>query len=674
MKPPLSHIPLLPVFAALVAGILFERAVAETAWCYVPAVAAVVMWIAGRRSAALYVAVVAAGWLLGITARPQCMAASEFSENCRYGAVVLDVSESESARSAIVEIDSAGCGRMAVPVRCYLRIYSMLPVMSAGDRVRFNARFDSCDDSCDLPDEPSMAAYYYRQRISVTAVALHDSIAVSGHEEGILWDIRRLRSKVNGLIASVSVSSGAMDMLAAVLTGDDSMLSPDVRMEFSSAGVAHVLALSGLHVAILAYVIAVALLPLTLCGLHRWRWGITILLLWGYAVMTGLSPSVTRAVVMSTMVLAGYMFQRRNSSFNSLCLAAIVILIFSPRSLYSIGFQLTFMAVAAIIAVDKAAGIPYIRCMLLRMIVEWVVVAVAAVIGTGILSAYYFHQFPLYFIVANIPVTVLLPFFVVAGVALVASASVGLDPQWLCSVADSLYDAIDSITGFTASLPGATVNGLYFSGWMLIAVYFTIALSLAALYYRHRRLWIGAGCMACVSVIIASLCSDKFPHSEMYIPRTAYSTQVIVKEGSRLYLMTTAAEADRNDVIMAAAGRYAAYMGRRGIDTLTVMDDTLSTPAVYRRGRQLVAGDNYFIIVNSNEDVRPSAVKPRYALVCRGFKGDIADVVSEIDPDTILLSRDIDVRRCRRYTDALASSGIPYRSLRDKPFKLIIYD
>ena len=116
-------------------------------------------------------------------------------------------------------------------------------------------------------------------------------------EPGLINDIRRFRSDLILAIVRLPVSDPVREFLCATIAGDRSMLTADLRELFSSTGLSHILALSGLHTGILAWIISVALLPLYIAGLRWLRIMILLIALWGFAVMTGLPPSVVGTIL-----------------------------------------------------------------------------------------------------------------------------------------------------------------------------------------------------------------------------------------------------------------------------------------------------------------------------------------------------------------------------------------
>ena len=208
-------------------------------------------------------------------------------------------------------------------------------------------------------------------------------------------------------------------VLKALVIGDRSAISSEVRDEFNRAGVGHVLAISGLHIGIVATVAFFffhKLLRLVRPLLWRaWtRKGAAILSLVPvciYGLVSGMSPSTQRAVIMVGAFLMTFLFERERDTLNTLALAAFIILIWFPPALFSISFQLSFMAVLSILyglaCIQKAApivgqsdptGFAY---QLRRKLVGFFWVSLLAICGTLPLVMFYFNQISLVGLFAN---------------------------------------------------------------------------------------------------------------------------------------------------------------------------------------------------------------------------------------------------------------------------------
>lgn len=195
-------------------------------------------------------------------------------------------------------------------------------------------------------------------------------------------------------------------MTETMLLGDKSLVSKEILMNYAQAGVLHILAISGLHVGILLWLLNFLYRPLLLFKYgNGLRLVLVILSLWLFALLVGLTPSVVRAVTMFSFVGLARSLSTRISVLQSLVSSAFVLLLCNPFYLFNVGFQLSYLAVVCIVLIQ-----PFLvrwwkpRCKLFDGLWRFFTVSVAAQIGVMPLSLYYFHQFPSLFVVSNLVV------------------------------------------------------------------------------------------------------------------------------------------------------------------------------------------------------------------------------------------------------------------------------
>ena len=199
------------------------------------------------------------------------------------------------------------------------------------------------------------------------------------------------------------VGDEAYGVVAAMTLGDKKAIDKDTKETYRVAGASHILALSGLHLMIIYSVITL------LVGWMRFRLlsqVIIVLAIWAFALLTGLSPSVTRSAAMITVYALLSLGYRERMSVNTLAFVAIIMLIISPSMLYDVGFQLSFMAVLSIVLWHPLLNglIPLHvqqRHHWLSSLWGLVTVSTAAQIGTAPLVAYYFGRLPVWFLLSN---------------------------------------------------------------------------------------------------------------------------------------------------------------------------------------------------------------------------------------------------------------------------------
>jgi competence protein ComEC len=204
---------------------------------------------------------------------------------------------------------------------------------------------------------------------------------------------------------------------AALMFGYKNELDKELRQSFSNIGAGHVLAISGLHFAI---VFGMVYFMLSFLGNSQRgrliKQAIVLPLIWGFAFMTGFSPSVIRAALMLSIWGIGNMFFCKSFTLNTVAIAAFFMLLYNPLYLFDIGFQLSFMAVISIILVNPhLVNLYETKNPMIKYIWDLCCVSVSAQIGVLPVSVYYFHQIPLLFLLTNlcvIPLVTLLLFLI----------------------------------------------------------------------------------------------------------------------------------------------------------------------------------------------------------------------------------------------------------------------
>jgi competence protein ComEC len=213
----------------------------------------------------------------------------------------------------------------------------------------------------------------------------------------------RKAQEVCSTILSKYLSGQELGIAQALILGDKSMLDNEIRSAFTATGSMHILAVSGLHIGLILQLL-LALIKLGAKWVNRSTAILfVILLLWFYALMTGFSPSVIRAVFMFSVLTLTQMKGLQTSSINSLFFTAFVIVLWKPMYLFDIGFQLSYLAMLGIfLFYPKIAGIWKPSNKILHYLWEGTAIGFAAQVATTPLTLYYFHQFPNYFAVANL--------------------------------------------------------------------------------------------------------------------------------------------------------------------------------------------------------------------------------------------------------------------------------
>ena len=307
-----------------------------------------------------------------------------------------------------------------------------------------------------------------------------------------------LQERLYDRLRASGLEGDELATVGALTLGYKEELSKELRQHFQASGAAHVLAVSGLHTGIL-YGVLVWLLTLggRLRPMHEnrvGRWVLSLVIIaamWGYAWLTGMTPSVVRAVVMVTIFEVGRMRYQRAFSLNTIAAAAFFILVVRPTDLWSVSFQLSFAATAAIVLIVNKSIYRDIELSRYRNTILGqagsffggiIVVSLAAQIGTLPITIHYFGQVSTYFLITNLIVLPIATFLVPCGLVSVALGG---------SVAGVLFSKVtwgfawlmNHATGWIEGLPGSTFPAHAGSGMVLL---YYVLLSLFLLFLPKK--------------------------------------------------------------------------------------------------------------------------------------------------------------------------------------------
>ena len=625
--------PLLPITIALIIGILLQYSGLSAIFTFIPVCASAILAFKKFTTAAIVIMASVLGFTISSLHAPLPFNGNLSKYELKYSGVIKEIKEFDSSRTLIVSIDSCS-NSYCHPILAKIFIPSTLPMLDETERIEFTAKLTPLQSATYLPDEIDYNRPLRQQGVTAEALIEPEDITYSYYEPGILNSIFRFRMSVTRVIATTSLSPDAKNFLITILTGDKSDL-----------------------------------LPLHLTGARRLRIFITIIILWLFAMMTGLSPSVVRAVIMATLFLIATMLERVRNPFNSLCFAAIIILLFSPNALFTIGFQLSFISVATILLFAEKINFVKPDKKIAHTAVSYITVSLAAMLGTGIVSAYYFGIFPIYFIIANVVASLLLPILLGTGIIIVFAGALGIATPHLCIIADKIYEAMESTAEWIASLPGAYIDGFYLTP-IAIPMYFLALLFWGLYLYKRRQVWIiSATAIIAVSFLIIKYDKPKYTAEALYIPPSYSETSIILKESTMLWLITTAHNIETDEIKTKLERKYQKYMSRREIDSISILPELYksNSGSINRNGNLFYAKGKTFLIVNSPDHLKKYPLPIDFAIVTKGFRGDIIQLHDSVMPDTIVLSADIHLQRHNRYAKELTAAKIPHKELRREP-------
>jgi competence protein ComEC len=469
---------------------------------------------------------------------------NKMSENSSYLARVTDApAEKENSWKVSVRmISSINEGKVsAISGDAFLYLHKdNVPMrLHKGDTILVPGKWVPIKNAGN-PFEFDYAAYcrrngiYYQQSCSPGNVRLYAtgepgdaSLASRAHD----WCMQQLdhyitEPKTKGLIQ-------------AMLLGDEVNLDEDLRQSYSETGIIHIIAISGGNVTIFFVAIS-GLLWWLRHKKHLWvKYAIALPLVWFYVIMAGAPPSAVRAAIMFSLLALSVILQKSYNGPNQLLATAFLLLCAQPMWLFSVGFQLSFVAVLSLILFYKPV---YKWLSPVNKIAKLLWGTIAASISAEILAAplviYYFHMFPLLFIVANALAYLFMSFVLFAAMGVIVLSWFPLVAKFIGVCIVWTVTVFDKIVVWLQSLNPVSFHFLVLTGIELILVYLVIAGFSAFLMRKQKPALFTA--MAACSMLLVSLCTDELTrtHQQRLVVYNTKSNHAELIAGNRYTVLT----------------------------------------------------------------------------------------------------------------------------------------
>jgi len=281
-----------------------------------------------------------------------------------------------------------------------------------------------------------------------------------------------------------------LSIINALLLGQRQGIDKEMSTHYANAGMMHILAVSGLHVGIVLLLLRFITKPIYS---RKFRWirsGICILFLWGFAYITGLSPSVLRAVTMFSFLEIGESLGGKRKTNDALLFSMFILLVIQPSLLFEIGFQLSYTAVISILWIQPWLYNFYNSTYYIsRKIWGIITVTIAAQIGVAPLSLFYFHQFPGLFLFSNSIVLPFLGILLSIGILVICLSLLSILPDWLSIIYGYLIDLLNRFIRWIASQELFVITHISLSSLSMFMIYTMIIVSIIALKkYSYKKI------------------------------------------------------------------------------------------------------------------------------------------------------------------------------------------
>lgn len=315
----------------------------------------------------------------------------------------------------------------------------------------------------------------------------YDSIKVIGEKPGPRHLGLRLRRELLARLEKNLDDEESRAVVSAMCLGYRELLDDDIKDVFRKSGIMHIMAVSGLHVGI------ISMLILSLLKITRIRSGfvkllISLLLVWTYALMTGLSPSVTRASVMFSFLTTGYLINRQVKPLNSVMASAFLILVIEPYMIYEASFLLSYSAVILIVVnYRKLVSLVNFRGRIMSYVWSMIVISLLAQAGTIPFVALFFGKIPMLSLISNLFAIPLATIILLSGFALMLFASIPLIAFILSEIVVYSVNTLSGAAATVASFDMAVTTTGQLSAARAVTLFLLLAVISWYLLDKERR-------------------------------------------------------------------------------------------------------------------------------------------------------------------------------------------
>lgn len=458
---------------------------------------------------------------------------------------------------------------------------------------------------------------YHRQFCKAEDIRLYaanDPDAAPIAEKAHNWCMAQLGSYIT--------DTTAKGLLQAMLLGDEANLDDGLRQSYAETGVVHIIAISGGNVTVF-FIIISALLYWLSHKKHLWiKYLIALPIVWFYVVMAGASPSAIRAAMMFSLFALALLLDKNSNSLNQLFATAFLLLCSQPAWLFSVGFQLSFVAVLSLILFfDQVNGWVRSGNKIIKKCWSTVAAGIAAEVLVAPLVVYYFHTFPLLFIIANFVAFIFMGVVLVLGMCIIAFSGLSAVAAILGTITGYLVAVFNNVVARLQQLNPTSFHLLTLTTAQLVLYYIAISAITFFLIRKYKPALFGG--LAAFCILLGALCFSRYytlQQHRLVVYNVPGASHVELINGDKYAVLATDTGAGKKT-------RYATLPAHIGWQAW--QEDRIAQGSIY-----LIAGKTVLIL---NNDVSPFGHFPVDYLVVN-FSGtpDFAQLAAVFSPSVIV--------------------------------------
>ncbi|MFT3902112.1 MAG: ComEC/Rec2 family competence protein [Niabella sp.] len=501
--------------------------------------------------------------------------------------------------------------------------------------------------------------YALFQQITHSVYLAKDAFIITpgNHLTGFQNLLQQSRSYVLATIQRFIKGEKEAGLAEALLIGYKDDIDKNLLQSYINTGVVHIIAVSGMHLALLYWLLNLFFKPLLRSKHTKWLHPVLVLLvLWLFCFITGSAASIVRAAVMFSFITIGKTINRQASVYNTLAASAFVLLCYNPFWLWDVGFQLSYIAVLSIVVFfNPVYQLIFIRNKLLDWLWQLLAVSVAAQVLTTPISVYHFHQFPVYFLATNLLAVPISSITLIGTLLLVLLSFIHPLAEVLGRVLQAVIWWMNSFIESIEQFPHALWQGLQISFAQMLLLFVLITGTSVWWFYKDKKgLWLGLSA-AVLFLALRVYSFHESAHQQMVIVYNLPRTTAIDFVEGRHYL------AVGDSTLLTDETQQARLMPSRTLFRISPTN-ALHGLAV-KNGHYLFHGKK-ILLLDDGQPLTDNIVTPEVIIVAGNVRCN--DQLSRLRPAQVVIASGTPAGKARYWKAACETMHIPCHEVVDK--------
>lgn len=475
------------------------------------------------------------------------------------------------------------------------------------------------------------------------------------YQKNIYSISNEVRTKIIHSFKKQNISKGSLAIIKALLLGEKQDIDKDMYQSYFKSGAVHVLAISGLHIGIVLMFLITVLKPLKyIKNGNNITIILVLLILWSFAVVSGLSASVVRAVTMYSFVAFALFLNRKSNIINSLWVSMFVLLVIYPKFLFDVGFQLSYLAVFSIVYLQPILKKSYRpKYKITRYFYDLLTVSVAAQLGVMPLSIYYFHQFPGLFFITNLLVIPIITAVLFLGFfSIIVSFFIDI-PFFMVKILDFLVGLMNFIVIKISSFNSFVLTNIYST--FLLTILTSVLIFYLFNYLQKKRIQKLKYLLIILIITFSTFYFyqiKNYNHTESLVFYDSNELILLEKKGFQLNCISTKIQIENQD--------FESYKRENFIDKITFI--SFQNFMVLGNKKVLVLDDNLII---------SKPLTPDFLILHNNPKINLERLIINVKPNKVIFSPKNYKNNIEYWTKILKKNKIPFHNMYEKGFCMI---